>query len=272
MCGYTFTMLALNRHLDSPNACKGPDGPPPSDRDRGLPSKTNGKTSTPGFGGWLQPGKNSSSSSTAAANTKPSNANAPDAVKLKRPQYHLLSERQLRQICKDCGLDTSGKSSVLEPRHRRWIDLYNANLDASPKYRRSEAQLRRDIREWDQGREREEARLRKLNNSASTTSGGAGSGNKVKNGAVVGGSEEERRAYAVSHSHHFRELIAQSRKTHTANKQTHATAAQAVDAEQPTTSIPADQQPTDNQAPVDAQDAGHTNEASDFSVEKSTSS
>ena len=36
MCQYDFTLSALNRHLDTAGACKGPDGPPPSDKERGL--------------------------------------------------------------------------------------------------------------------------------------------------------------------------------------------------------------------------------------------
>lgn len=159
-------------------------------------------------------------------------------------------------------LTTSGSRQVLESRHRRWIDIYNANLDASPAFRRTEGQLRREIKEWDREREKEEALSRSgggsgshAGNSVSGNRAGGGGSAKTKANVLVGASEEERRAYTVSsgsqrrapsdynladttrpprlshslrtfpqvaHASHFRELIAQSRKTHAQNKRAHS--------------------------------------------------
>lgn len=223
MCGYDFTVAALNRHLDSPNACKGPDKPPPSEKDRGLTAIGGTKASGSGLGGWFskgeKPGSRASSSSATPVNgTKP----APEPTKLKRPQYHLLSEQKLRKLCEESSLATNGSRQVLESRHRRWVDLFNANLDASLAYRRTEGALRREVKEWDRDREREESRS-KTSSHASSSSSSSGSATARSNGKPgVGASEEERKAWRIKNADQFRDLVAQGRQTHEQNRQLHA--------------------------------------------------
>ncbi|CAO1630026.1 unnamed protein product [Parajaminaea phylloscopi] len=221
LCQHTFTLQALNRHLDNPAACKGPDGPPPSDRERGLAPGVTSSNSN-GLGGWFsRPGQSGNK-------TQGSKGLSATSQKLKRPQYQLLPEKALRKLCDESGLTTTGSKAVLEARHRRWIDAFNANLDSSPAYRRSEAQLRRDMRDWDREREKEDragmSRTGSGRGTASTphaTNGTAALQRTKPVGATVGASEEERRAYAASHATHFRQLVAQSRRTHQLNREVH---------------------------------------------------
>lgn len=48
-------------------------------------------------------------------------------------------------------LSTSGSKDRLIERHRQWVNLYNANLDAAPTRRESFAQLRRHLQSWERG-------------------------------------------------------------------------------------------------------------------------
>lgn len=210
LCSYTFTLQALNRHLDKAGACQGPDGPPPSDKERGITSTVGSQAGN--FGGWFSRGSKGSSSNSSKANGLHHSSNS--TVKLKRPQYQMLSEKALRKLCEDAGLAHNGSKATLEARHRRWIDAFNANLDASPAYRKTEGQLKRDMREWDREKEREEV-------SAASRAAKSTNANSTKGATTVGASEEERRAYAASHADHFRALVAQSRLSHVKNKEAH---------------------------------------------------
>ncbi|PWN21400.1 hypothetical protein BCV69DRAFT_293358 [Microstroma glucosiphilum] len=227
MCSYTFTYAALNRHLDTAGACKGPDHPPPSDRERGLAVKNTGSKGG-GLGGFFnQKGKSGSSTGDSSmTNGNKSHDSSAAGTKLKRPQYRLLSERELRKQCSDSGLATTGSKAQLESRHRHWIDLYNANLDAAQRYRRPEGALRRELREWDKEREREEARLAKAASAAARgAKASAGSAPPTGSGStsgIVGASEEERRRYAALNRDQFRALEEQGRRSHRANKEVHA--------------------------------------------------
>lgn len=239
MCQYDFTLSALNRHLDTAGACKGPDGPPPSDKERGLggAASAGGKS----FGGWFSRSSKPSSST--------SSSSLENATKLKRPQYQLLPEKAMRRLCEDAGLSTSGSKAVLEARHRHWVDRYNANLDAAPRFRKSLQQLRREAGQWDREKEREEKRGK--------SGGGGGSSGAAANGTTtVGSSEEERRAYAAANKDHFRELVEQSKRSLNRQNGGHAsprpgddgeetaTAAKAPSVEQEATAMPqADAEP-----------------------------
>lgn len=190
-------------------------------------------SSTGKFDCWFS---RSNSGSGGSSSSKGSNSKVASGSKLKRPQYQLLSDKALRKLCDDCGLATTGSKLLLEARHRRWVDAFNANLDSSPAYRRSEGQLRRDMREWDREREREEysnnlksGPLRGTGPSVMApqhaTNGHSTARNCGNKGVgVVGASEEERRLYVVSHADHFRQLVAQSRHTHLLDKKAHAAA------------------------------------------------
>lgn len=149
-------------------------------------------------------------------------------VKLKRPQYQLLSEKALRKLCEESGLTTTGHRSLLEARHRRWIDLFNSDLDASPAYRRGVGKLKKEMREWEKGREREEAEKARskgvstsTSSSSSTTSSSMGGHHASSAAPNVGASEEERRAYAHAQRDHFKEIVEQARMSHQKNKVVH---------------------------------------------------
>lgn len=89
---------------------------------------------------------------------------APDpfahAKRLTRPQYQLKSEKDLRKmlgvrlfLTQSLGLPTQGPKDRLIERHRQWVNVYNANLDASPANRESLERLRRNLLAWDRNQD-----------------------------------------------------------------------------------------------------------------------
>ncbi|WFD45804.1 RING-type E3 ubiquitin transferase [Malassezia furfur] len=82
---------------------------------------------------------------------------APDpfvhAKRLTRPQYQLKSERDLRKMLGSLGLPTQGPKDRLIERHRQWVNVYNANLDAAPANRESLERLRRNLIAWDKNQD-----------------------------------------------------------------------------------------------------------------------
>ncbi|WFD31348.1 hypothetical protein MSPP1_002383 [Malassezia sp. CBS 17886] len=73
----------------------------------------------------------------------------PDAKRLTRPQYNLTSEKDLRKMLQGFGLSATGSRDRLRDRHRQWVNLYNANLDASPAQRESLPKLRKQLEAWE---------------------------------------------------------------------------------------------------------------------------
>lgn len=51
-------------------------------------------------------------------------------------------------------LSVHGSKDRLVERHRQWVNLYNANLDASALHRDTLAQLRRQLQQWEHAQEK----------------------------------------------------------------------------------------------------------------------
>ena len=134
ICNHTFTVIALNAHLDK-NNCH-PGCPEPSAAERGLAKAKPTNTSQ-----WFN--KPTALGTGTSTPTK----------KLTRPQYNLKSERDLKKLLEGLQLPTTGDKDKLAERHRQYVNLYNANLDAAPQHRKSEAKLRRELVEWERARD-----------------------------------------------------------------------------------------------------------------------
>lgn len=50
-------------------------------------------------------------------------------------------------------LPASGTKDRLIDRHRHWVNLYNANLDAAPALRASISSLRKQLRQWERAQD-----------------------------------------------------------------------------------------------------------------------
>ncbi|WFD37702.1 RING-type E3 ubiquitin transferase [Malassezia japonica] len=112
-----------------------------------------------------------------------------NAKRLTRPQYQLKSERDLRKLLSSLDLPSHGNKERLVERHRQWVNLYNANLDASPANRESLARLRRHLQAWDRGQDE------------------VASHNKDK----VVANERQYQSWLNTHRGHYADLAAQAR-------------------------------------------------------------
>jgi len=82
----------------------------------------------------------------------------PDAepdTPLPKASYTVLKEKQIRDLLAAYDLSTSGDRPQLIARHERWVSVYNANLDRSPALRKRLADLRVEMRRWEEVRRKE---------------------------------------------------------------------------------------------------------------------
>lgn len=56
-------------------------------------------------------------------------------------------------LTQSLGLPTQGPKDRLIERHRQWVNVYNANLDAAPANRESLERLRRNLIAWDKNQD-----------------------------------------------------------------------------------------------------------------------
>ncbi|KAF9057143.1 hypothetical protein BJ165DRAFT_1418665 [Panaeolus papilionaceus] len=72
--------------------------------------------------------------------------------------YATLKDRQLKDMLLEQGLPVGGDRGVWEERHKRWVMIYNANLDRSTTNRKKKSELLRELKKW----EDEHARKKKV--------------------------------------------------------------------------------------------------------------
>ncbi|KAJ3376299.1 E3 ubiquitin-protein ligase rad18 [Allomyces arbusculus] len=73
--------------------------------------------------------------------------------RLPRVHYHTLKDAKVRALLQDAGLATRGPRDKLIARHKAWVLLYNANVDADLARRRSLADLRRQLNSEERARD-----------------------------------------------------------------------------------------------------------------------
>ncbi|KAI0293427.1 hypothetical protein BC826DRAFT_382602 [Russula brevipes] len=71
---------------------------------------------------------------------------------LPKASYTVLKDKQIRDLLANHDLSTTGDRSQLIARHERWVAVHNANLDRSPALRRRPAELRLEMRRWEEDR------------------------------------------------------------------------------------------------------------------------
>lgn len=167
------TLSVLNQHLDK--GCEASES---------TRSPRNGITSA-GKGNWFQ----KPSKVNAKINAAPRN-------KLPRPNYNVMKEAEIRKMLVDLQLSKNGSKDRVIERHRQWVTLYNANLDASPKVQKTDLQLRRELAEWDRAFDESQRKQKSMN-------------------------EEATKAYQEVNQGQFNDLIKTARASHARNKAAH---------------------------------------------------
>ncbi|KAJ6606420.1 hypothetical protein DFH09DRAFT_1120145 [Mycena vulgaris] len=132
VCDRSLKYKEINRHMD--NNC-GPTGPTKSV----APSSNSQKTQ------W-------STLMQGAPKAKDKGRTTEDDYPLPKVSYDTLKEKQLRDKLVEHGLSTTGERTVLVRRHKQWTMLFNANLDKSASKRQTKAELRNDLKKWEEQR------------------------------------------------------------------------------------------------------------------------
>lgn len=190
-----FTLVALNQHLDK-GTCQ-PGDPEPSLKERGLPTVQGSNPSTAAGGSsWFQ---RSNMPSNHILSNKQSQSPLQQARKrLARPNYSFVKEAEIRKMLEEYRLATAGSKERLIERHRQWVTLYNANLDASERIRKSDVGLRKDLAEWERGQD---------------------DGQKKAKAKAKAMTEEKAKAWEQANSNHFKDLERKARESYLKSKE-----------------------------------------------------
>lgn len=209
MCQHTFTYRALNIHLDK-GTCS-PDDPEPSPQERGLSALKVGNANATSTSAWLKSnGPSNGLSSPSLATQTSSNASKATVKedrrkKLVRPAYDMLKMNDIKKLLKDWQLNSAGNDRKrMVERHRKWINIFNANLDASEKVRKSNATLRQELDQWE----------------------------RAQDEASNGLSEKRAKTWAMDHKTDFATLARLAKETHLRDRSKHLEEKKAKQAEE----------------------------------------
>ncbi|UZJ55291.1 hypothetical protein CBS101457_004611 [Exobasidium rhododendri] len=191
ICNYTFTLVALNQHMDK--GCN-PGDPEPSPRERGLPTAS-AKVNVGGSSWFQRPNPN------AKSGIPSTNGVGARKKKLARPNYTFVKDADVKRMLDEFKLSTSGSKDKLIDRHRQWVTLYNANLDASEKVQKNDIRLRREMAEWERSQEEGSNR------------------NRAKAAAAM--TEGKAKVWQATNEDQFRDLERRARESHFKNKAAH---------------------------------------------------
>ncbi|PWN33566.1 uncharacterized protein FA14DRAFT_125331 [Meira miltonrushii] len=209
MCQHTFTYRALNIHLDK-GTCS-PNDPEPSPQERGLTAqKVGNATST---SAWLNP---AGFATLTPGNSSKATIKEDRRKKLVRPAYDMLKVNDIKRLLRDWQLNSAGNDRKrMVERHRKWINLFNANLDASEQVRKSNASLRQELEQWE----------------------------RAQDEASNGLSEKRAKTWAMDHKNDFATLAKLARETHLRDRSKHLEEKKAKETEEAKSSTGVDEGP-----------------------------
>ncbi|OAA33638.1 Postreplication repair protein uvsH/nuvA [Moelleriella libera RCEF 2490] len=105
--------------------------------------------------------------------------------------YSILKEQALRRKLAEIGISSTGSRTLLEKRHREWLNIWNANCDAAQP--RNRAQLLQDLDMWEK--------------SQGQRPGRGGTSNAI----VITDKNFDAGAWAAKHDSSFKDLIRNAR-------------------------------------------------------------
>ncbi|EJD06122.1 uncharacterized protein FOMMEDRAFT_166391 [Fomitiporia mediterranea MF3/22] len=73
--------------------------------------------------------------------------------RLPKPSYSVLKDKKVREMLAEQELSTAGSREQLIARHTQFVLLFNANLDRAEHLRKSTAELRRELKKWEDSQE-----------------------------------------------------------------------------------------------------------------------
>ncbi|KAF9009454.1 hypothetical protein BDQ17DRAFT_1062312 [Cyathus striatus] len=72
-----------------------------------------------------------------------------DDYPLPKASYGTLKDRALKELLAEQSLSVNGDRNQWIERHRKWVMIYNANLDRSEANRKTKAELRKELKKWE---------------------------------------------------------------------------------------------------------------------------
>ncbi|KAF9533516.1 hypothetical protein CPB83DRAFT_757682 [Crepidotus variabilis] len=81
---------------------------------------------------------------------KSKHSDSDDEYPLPIQSYTTLKDRQLKDMLQQYELPVTGDRPIWEQRHQRWVTIYNANRDKSVIHRKAKAELRRELKSWEE--------------------------------------------------------------------------------------------------------------------------
>ncbi|KAI5899301.1 uncharacterized protein SCHCODRAFT_02482875 [Schizophyllum commune H4-8] len=73
-----------------------------------------------------------------------------NAAPLPKVSYDTLKDKKIRELLADEKLPTTGDRATCVERHKKWVMIYNGNLDRSASNRKSRAQLQKELKNWEE--------------------------------------------------------------------------------------------------------------------------
>lgn len=138
ICGRLVEYQLINLHMDG------------SDCNNKAVSHSNSRSSNAGAKNeWSKIlGKGSS----RKGKRKASSDSDEEMERLPKVSYAVLKDKALKDLLNSQRLPTAGDRSAWILRHRRWVMMNNANLDKSERNRKSLAELRSELKRWEEER------------------------------------------------------------------------------------------------------------------------
>ncbi|KAL1744206.1 hypothetical protein HDZ31DRAFT_39179 [Schizophyllum fasciatum] len=69
---------------------------------------------------------------------------------LPKVSYDTLKDKKIRELLANEKLPTTGERETCVARHKKWVMLFNANLDRSAANRKSRSQLQKELKKWEE--------------------------------------------------------------------------------------------------------------------------
>lgn len=139
ICGRLVEYQLINRHIDGPDCGGGKVAP-----------KSNAQT--PNSGARDEWSRILGRGSLKKGKAKESSGSDGVIERLPKVSYAVLKDKVLKDLLISQKLPTTGDRSAWIARHQRWVMIYNANLDKSEGNRKGLAELRIELRKWEEDR------------------------------------------------------------------------------------------------------------------------
>ncbi|EIW85498.1 hypothetical protein CONPUDRAFT_162684 [Coniophora puteana RWD-64-598 SS2] len=148
MCGKRVPLRSINPHIDS--GCKDV-GRPPSKISL-SPTKARNNNAKTQWSSLFGAGGGSSGGPDSKGKGKGKDRSSPSEIpteRLANASYDVLKDKQIKQLLAEQNLPTTGDRKAWIRRHKHYLIIHNATLDKAMKNRSTFAELRQELKHWE---------------------------------------------------------------------------------------------------------------------------